>query len=298
MPDETNVGTTGEPTVTPDVSAPPTGQPTEGATEAAREPEAVEAGAATEAPPTTSIPEKFKGKKPEEIAAAYVGVEEALGRQAEENRRLREFAEWTQGELERVRAEREMATRQPVAPVSPPAPLPEIDWTDPAKGVEQIADRKVQEKLNAFVGAIQEARKSEVRTKAASAWDEGTASIAKNQRLFEGIENEVRDIVFRTYDPLVQRGQDASEFYRNPKVWESAAAMIRFNRGEYDRLIPTPAPTKGMTATATETPGSTRPSNVGSTVVLDERTRAMARELGITEAQAREYIELGKGTRR
>lgn len=297
MPDETNVGVSGQPTDAPDVSAPSLGEPTVGAAQAAREAEAVGTGApATPAPQTPTLPEKFRGKSAEEIANAYLEVEREKGRLADEAGRYRSYAEQLWAEKQQAIAERQQY-QPPPAPTAPPKPE-EFDWERPAETVKQIVERQVREQMGGFMGAIQQARVAEVRNKAANSWDEGASTIAKNQRLFEGIEDEVRSVVYQTYDPIVQRGGDASEYYRDPKVWETAAAMIRYKRGEIDRITGSGTPSKGMSAPTTEVPGGSRPSNQGSTIVLDEDTRALMREQGISEGEARDLIELGRKTRR
>jgi hypothetical protein len=296
MADETNVVTGGQPTPAPDVSAPPAGQPTASA-ESARYDEAVGTGApATTAPQTPQLPEKFRGKSAEEIANAYLEVEREKGRLADEAGRYRGYAEQLWAEKQQYeQAVRQAQYQPPPAPTAPPA---EFNWEKPAESVAAVAERLVNERMGNFMGALQQAQVASVRDKAATSWDEGASTITKNQRLFEGIEDEVRNVVYQTYDPIVQRGGDASKYYADPKIWETAAVMIRYKRGEIDRIAGSGTPSRGMSAPTTEVPGGSRPSNQGSTIVLDESARALARDMGIKDGEARDLIELGRKTRR
>jgi len=182
---------------------------------------------------------------------------------------------------------------------APPKPK-EIDWSNPEQSIAQLVEQGVNQRFQGFTQALQTAQIAEAQNKAFSSWDDGEKTLKANPKLFEGIEDDVRKAMFTTYDPIVQRGGDVTECYKNPKNWEAAALLVRFKRGEIDasRIYGTPAPPTPMKPGATELPGGSRPNATEDIITLDERTREMMREQGISEGEAREYIKLGRATRR
>ncbi len=302
-PDEATIGSSGEPTGTPTASAPTAGEPTAGVTQAARTTDTAEgqqgaapdSGQASPQPQTPALPQKFQGKSAEEIASAYMEVEKVVGRQAADYGQLKEAMNYL---IAREMA-REQAANQPAMPEQPETPPEPINfWDKPEEAADRVAARRAdqifKERFSQFTQAMTQAQVAQVYQRAFQAHEQGKGVMAKETRLFEGIEKDVEGAVFGALREQANRGIDVSGALLDPQTWRGAATMLRFQRGEYDRMIPATT-TNPMKATATEIPGQ-RPGSTGSVIALDEQVRTLMRDTGTTEAEARELIELGRKT--
>jgi len=275
---------TGQP-ISPPVAAPITGEPKTQVDEPAPQ--------GGQPPTTLEIPEKFKGKSLEEVAASYLEVEKELGRQRREAGELRQNAE---------RLYYELLSKQAQTQPQPPQQEKtegEFNWEKPVETVEQIFDRKQAERE-----AIQaNFTRQNAFQRAAYAHEQGRASMSKNPKLFGGIENEVERYVYNSLLPHVQRGEDVSSALLNPKTWEGAAALYWIDKGQHDRLS---FATQPMSAQAGEIPSQTRQSqSSGEEIPITDDIREYAKAWGLenkTPKELRELIGLGdenyQGTRR
>ncbi len=253
-------------------------------------------GDVASAPDTTpgiTIPEKFKGKSAEEIAAAYMEVEKEKGRLAAEQGELRRAVDYLVAE----RQARENVMRQ--QPAEPPAPAvtqaPKVDfWDNPETAVKLAIEREgtriVNQQLGYFVQALSQAQVASNFQRAAQAHDQGKSIMSKETRLFEGIENDVEGMVYNSLRPLAEAGQDVSGQLVDPQTWKTAAAMLRYSRGEFDRLTPGVA-RGGMAPTQTNIPSSTRPQEEEEQVEVSPEDIQFARIAGLSEKQAREVAQ-------
>lgn len=244
---------------------------------------------------TDKVPEKFRSASAEEAAVkaatAYLEVEKEKGRLAQEQGELRRVVEFLASERQRY-----MASSQPPPPEQTPEPEAKADvdfYGDPEGSARKIAERIVNEKLGALTNAIGRAQVASVFQRAEAAHEQGKSIMSKESRLFEGIEKDVEGAVFDSLRPYAMQGHDVSQQLLDPQTWRMAAAMLRYSRGEYDRL--TPNQVKGMTATPTEIPGSTKPQEDEGEVAIDERDRRMAMASfianGMDEKSAREAVQ-------
>lgn len=260
----------------------PTSQPV--AAPAGGEPQAQVGEAAPQAGATPSIPEKFKGKSPEEIAAAYLNSEKEKGRLAQEYGELKEVANRLWAEYQA----RQQQTTQPQE--KPQEKTDEFDWEKPTETVAQIVERKLAERE----AAQRQWTLQNLNQRAATAHEEGRAVMGKNARLFEGIERDVEGAVFQSLAPYVNQGYDVSEQLRNPKTWEAAAMLIRYGRGDLDRISFSPQP---MSATAGELPSQTRQQkDTGDEAAIPSEAREWAKEMGmgnLTPKQIKEILDKG-----
>ncbi len=244
-------------------------------------------------PAGITIPEKFKGKSAEEIAVAYLEVEKEKGRLAAEQGELRRAVDYLVAE----RQARENVMRQ--QPAEPPAPAvtqaPKVDfWDNPETAVKLAIEREgtriVNEQLGHFVQALSQAQVASNFQRASQAHEQGKSIMSKETRLFEGIEKDVERMVYSSLRPLAEAGQDVSGQLVDPQTWKMAAAMLRYQRGEYDRLTPNVAK-GGMTPTQTNTPSATRPQEDEEQVEVSPEDIQFARIAGLSEKQAREVAQ-------
>ncbi len=227
----------------------------------------------TQTPPIQEekLPEKFAGKSAEEIASHYLELEKKLGEQGREI-----------GELKAQRVPQYQPQPQWYPqPSYPPEPRVEFDYGKPEESVERIVEKRLeQERQNRATYEVQR-QEQEARLNYESGKD---VAVKGNPRLYEGIEPQVEQAIQMAYR---QYGLHPAAL-RDPRVWERAAQNIRLERGEFDRLTkpgvqpPQPSHTAVPNQTRTE-------ARVG--VELDDDIRHLAKELKLSEQEAREIIE-------
>jgi len=243
----------------------------------------------TPAPTEGGEPEKTEAQPtptptvtPDEIAALKARLEEKesfIGRQANELGELRKTTSYLQSLVEQVQQER---AREPVEP-SPAGTRKKINWDDPDSSIEQLVEEKLAAKESQrqkFEGELR------AREAYSAAQDGFTRAVKENPRLYEGIEEKVRNAMQMSW----QRGIFTQPWeLRNPEAWHSAAALMRFQSKEFDKIAP-PAPTPTR-PTPTETPTG-RPINTEEvSVEIDEETLRWGRGQGLTEKQISELVE-------
>ncbi len=215
------------------------------------------------------VPEKFRSATAEEAAVkaatAFMEVEKEKGRLAQEQGELRRAVEWLAAERQRY-----LSQPQPQPEAQPEPEAKESGWWEHP---EEAARKLVDERLGRFVSALSQAQVASNFQRAAQAHDQGKSIMSKETRLFEGIEGDVERDVYDSLRPLAERGQDVSGALIDPQTWRLAAVMRRYARGEVDRLTPN---MKGMSATQTETPNSTKPQGDEEQIDIDESDRRFA----------------------
>lgn len=251
------------------------GEPT--ATEPSPAPAAAPATEATPQAPVI-VPEKLAGKSAEEIASQYLELEKKLG---EQGRELGELRSRIPQQPQFQPPPPQFYPQQPIQP----EPRIEFDYGKPEESVIRIVDHLVEKRLEAERQnrATHEVRQREQEAQVNYQSGRDTA-LKSNPRLFEGIEADVDQIMQTGYRQLGWH----PAILRDPKAWERAAVNLRFDRGEYDRLakpsIQPPQPSH------TAVPNLAK-SETKAGVELDDDTRKMAKEFGISEQEARDIIE-------
>jgi len=268
----------GQPTSQP-VTAPTQGEPQEPTGEPAPQ-------VAQPSPtPTIVIPDKFKGKSAEDVYASYLESEKEKGRLAQELGEQRRITQWLTEE--KLRAAQQAQEQPPQEQTKP-----EFDWEKPLETIDERVERKLAERE----AAQKYYQRQNVFQRAAVAHDEGKAAMTKNPKLYEGIEGEVEQAVFQGLAPYANQGYDVSEALRNPKTWEQAAAFMRIQKSQYDRLS---FATQPMSAQAGELPSQTRQQVSAETIPITQDDRIEAAKVGITdEKEIREILQLGRKTYR
>ena len=230
---------------------------------------------ATPTPQTSEpvpVPEKFAGKSVEELAAGYLGLEKKL---VEQGREL--------GEL-RARVPQYQPQPQYYPPPQTQVPMPEFDYGKPEESVSRIVEARLEQERQqrAMYDVGRQATEAELNFNIAK-----EIAVSRNPRLYEGIE---RDVEAAAQVATRQWGLNPA-LLRDPKTLDRIAANIRFERGEYDRFqkpgVQPPQPSHSAT------PNLTRTAKAG--VELDDDSRRLAKEFGLSEQEAREIIEKESG---
>lgn len=233
-------------------------------------PAPVETAPATETTPAAPapLPEKLAGKSAEEIASQYLELEKKLGEQGRE--------------LGELRARVPQYQPQPYYPPMQPYPEPryEFDYGKPEESVAMIVEQRLarERQDRAYYEVSRQETEAQLNYNAGK-----DVALKANPRLYEGIEPLVEQGVQMAYR---QYGLHPS-LLRDPKTWDRVAANIRLDRGEVDRLqkpsIQPPQPSYGAV------PNPTRGAKAG--VELDDDSRKIAKEFGLSEKEAREILE-------
>jgi hypothetical protein len=244
----------------------PTPEPSPAPVEAAPTPEQ------TPPVPAVNLPEKLVGKSAEEIAAGYLELEKKLGEQGREL-----------GEL-RARVPQYQPQPQYYPQPQTQVPMPEFDYGKPEESVSRIVEARLEQERQqrAMYDVGRQATEAELNFNIAK-----EIAVSRNPRLYEGIE---RDVEAAAQVATRQWGLNPA-LLRDPKTLDRIAANIRFERGEYDRFqkpgVQPPQPSHSAT------PNLTRTAKAG--VELDDDSRRLAKEFGLSEQEAREIIEKESG---
>ena len=218
-------------------------------------------------PQAPALPEKLAGKSAEEIASQYLELEKKLGEQGRE--------------LGELRARPQYVPQPQYYPQQPMAPqMPEFDYGKPEESVARIVEARLEQErqYRAQYEVGRQATEAELNYNAAK-----EIAVARNPRLYDGIE---RDVEAAAQTAIRQWGLNPAVL-RDPKTLDRIAANIRFERNEWDRFQrPSPQPPN---PSHSATPNLTRPAKAG--VELDDESRKIAKEFGLSEQEAREILE-------
>lgn len=235
---------------------------------------------------------KYGGKSPEEMARLLEEKDRFISEQAQISAQARHDAEFF-----RTLSEQSGGVRTPIpAPMSPQAPQPQTPVTpmglpfDPSQIVTEAEfiqnpvaasakiamamreyDRQMDAQRQAYTAAESAKRNFVTGRKAAMDATPG---------LFEGLENQVSESVAQAYrDKLLSPDQ-----LLEPKTWQLAAQMVRWERGEYDlgRYYKPAQPPNPVAPGFQQTP-SARQAASGQTTLTPEQ-REMVRMWGKDEA--------------
>ena len=209
--------------------------------------------------PKPDVPEQFRDKSAEELVDIIKEKESQIGKQSTEVGDLRSRLD----ALERQQQQAANFYQQPVHPYGmvgqyppqqEPAPTYSSDDYIPAGEVQKIIDQRLgQAEQNRL---LMETQRQAVE--AQSAFYSGREAMKSNPKWFDGIENDVESVIYGNYIASQSTSTPMSiHQLRDPKTWEKAAAWVRINRGEYDKLQRTQG--KPMAHTPTETPSQAKP---------------------------------------
>lgn len=235
-------------------------------------------------PPEPTIPKEYEGKTSAELIKMVTDGQKELGGKAKEIGDLRNDLAFSKQlrdlELQRAREAGSQTTQQPQEP--------QVDWNfeKPVESVEQIVERK----LDAREKKRQQYDLQRVQDEAKSYYAEGRSlSMKQNPELFEGVEREVEDGVYRAY---MNRTIGIHEL-RNPEAWTMTANLIHLRDGNMNRLQPTnikPVETVGGELPTPAKPGTTEKPFTGLDYT-DEETQKMMKQYGLTKEEAEEIVK-------
>ncbi len=240
-------------------------------------------------------------KKPEELLKDY---ETQLVAQA---KKLNELTErFTAIDEERKRREAEDRLRyitqpetpEPVGKVEAPPPTgpDDFDWGKPVATIDQRARKIFQEEQEKREKAqVEYQKKVYAETATRNFFTTKDRVYRNNPELFAGIEGEVEAVITQGF----RGGNINADAVGNDKTWETAAAMIAYEKGDIDRLAKVKRPKiEAMKDTGSGAiPGQVKETK--STQMLDvnlddEMIQEYMKQRGITREKAIELIKYAR----
>jgi hypothetical protein len=255
----------------------------------------------TEQPVTETIPQesgtptiedadpRFKGKSQAELVEHIRNQEKLIGKQSNDVGQIKELRQQLNSLGEYVQSLQRPPERQ-----QQQQPEPQFDITDPNGWLKANMAREMNQ-LRQELAARDNQR---YQTDAQTNWNRGKSSFFtdQNKYLYEGIETEVENVIRGSAVKGVISPQDLAD----PQTWQTAAQLLRLQRGEMDRL----QKKAGMSAVNVEKPGNSKIQDEDD-IVLDDNDRDFMRKNNISEKEAKERIRIalnaertGKSTRR
>ena len=175
-------------------------------------------------------------------------------------------------------------------PVEQPQPKteekqPDFNWDNPSASMNAAVDRKIAAKEKEIIQGQFNANLQ----RAQMAFEKGKQSMSEDP-IFKGIEQDVENQVGQFYYPYLQQGVPVDQHLMDKEMWKKTARHIRLDRGEYDKLKPDTS--SAVRPTITETPSQTAQQTDSSLVLeLEPKDKEWARQMGLTEKEAKEIIE-------
>lgn len=230
---------------------------------------------------------RYAGKSPAELVGILNEREKMVGKLGE---RLG-TVDALKAELDDLRNQIRQSSEQPrYAPPPPMEPPVQFDYTNPDAYIEAKLSRERQKLAQSF-GQYQ----AEQRQRENAYYFNNTKNIVvkQNKPLFDGIEKDVEGFMWQA----AQTSPEGQLMIRDPNQWVQAARLIRFQREEWDKIMPQKQ--SGMTAPSSETPGRTAKALPDDDdIVLSEDDRRQMEEDGLTEKEALEAIKVGRDMKR
>jgi len=192
----------------------------------------------TDATEESEVPEKWRGKSPQELIAVLTERESMIGKQSRDVKEARDEATYLRQLVE---------SGGETKPAEPEKPETQFDWANPGGSIRQY----VGEAMAEFQARTQ-------ATRAEHCYMKGMKdAMASRPELFEGIEDNVKALVKDAYMNKTIRNPDDLE---NPETWYGTAGLIRFVKSGYKFPESKGSKVRAMSATDTEKPGSGRSS--------------------------------------
>lgn len=214
------------------------------------------------------LPERFQGKKPEDIVKMYEEAEKEKDRLGTEVGKLRGETDdyrnslaYYQNMAQDLQAKLEKGGAQPEGEAK-------LDLTgfydNPLPSIEQVFDKKLKE----YEERKGKAEKEREIQRASMNFATGRSKAMKdNPDLFRGIERRLEQGMWQYY----QNGNVTVDELRDPKTWENGARMIHLANEDFDRIVP-PKVTP-VSSTPTEKPSTAKvelPEDEGPNIELDD----------------------------
>lgn len=220
-------------------------------------------------------PSKYAGKSPDELSRMLEEQERYLGRLGNELGDTRQQAEYWRREAEVQRQER--AAREAAAQQQP-QPGSGWDWDrfqqQPDVTIESVVDRRLQQAE--LVREEREFNREFQRGKA--------QAMRERPELFEGISDKVEALIVNGR----RGGFVNSSSVGDPETWYYAAGLLKMRESNFN-FSKGPNP---VSPTQTERPMARKqaPGEVKERVEFDDKSSAMVKGLGFSEARAAEIL--------
>jgi len=227
----------------------------------------------------SDIPEQWRKLDKKGWAKVLRDKDSFIGKLQEEKRRAEAEAARFAGRLETLEEQIQRVSRQPE-----PEETIEFDYDKPAQSIGNIVEKTIEKRER----LRREQESKLLFDKVSRAHKDGfDAAVAANPKLFEGIENEVNNMVFQSMNPFVLQGHDVSGELVKPSTFTKVAKWLRVERDEYDYL-------QGNTIQPVSQDLTERPQSGGTTgtgknpksLLRDPNIQKMMRDMNIDEKTA------------
>lgn len=238
--------------------------------------------------PDTSIPERFRGKRPEELVNILMDKEREVGRLGSELGDLRQrtqtyeqtFAQW-----QMQQAAQQAQTAQPYQ--GQPDESAKFDWENPERAVDARVERKLRTEY--------EQLRRQVMMETATSQAPIAKNIAKNMYpdAFKGVTDEELD---RAMFGGAAAGNVQPQNLTKPEAWRMLGWIIQ---GEKTGYRMAPPPVNPVSPSATETPMGARPQTFGGeqNIAVDDEARSILKGFGMDEGEYLKNRRTERGSR-
>jgi hypothetical protein len=241
----------------------------------------------------SDIPEQWRNLDKRGMSKVFRDKDSHIGKLQEEKRRAEAEASRLAGRLEALEGQvQTMSSRQPETKEE----VFEFDYDKPGESIDKLVDRKIAQREKHSIAQQQKT----LYDRCSRAHQDGlSAAIARNPKLFEGIEAEVGNDVFAAFNPYVMSGNDLSDELRKPETWTKVARYKRLERNELDYLKSNTIEPVSSDLTERPQSGSSAGAKRSPKSLLNPVVEKMMRDMGIDEktalAFAKEVQEEQKG---
>jgi len=227
----------------------------------------------------SEIPEQWRKLDKKGWAKVLRDKDSFIGKLQDEKRKAEADAARFAGRLETLEEQIQRVSREPEQEETF-----EFDYDKPAQSIGNIVEKTIEKRER----MRKEQESKLLFDKVSRAHKDGfDAAVAANPKLFEGIEQDVNNMVFQSMNPYVLQGHDISGELARPSTFTKVAKWLRLERDEYDYL-------QGNTIRPVSSDPTERPQSGGSTgtgknpksLLKDPVVQKMIRDMGIDEKTA------------
>jgi hypothetical protein len=200
------------------------------------------------------LPERFQGKKPEEIIKMYEEAEKEKDRLGTEVGKLRgETDDYRNNLAYYQNMAQDLQAKLEKGGVKPESQIPDVqfNYDNPLPSIQEVVQRELKKDRE----AREKTEKEREYQRASMNFATGRSKAMKdNPDLFRGIERQLEQGMWGYF----QKGNVTSDELRDPETWENGARMIHLANKAYDRIVPPKV--EPVSSTPTEVPSAAKPN--------------------------------------
>lgn len=220
---------------------------------------------------------------PGDLPEKLKNYESVIGRQGQELDNLRRELEAFREEQRRQAEERRFYERQWQQP-SDIIPEDQFDFNKPVTSTREIIRREIEARDRAVYERNAQQAQVMYRDMVNNSYVEGRhRAIASRNPVYNGIEQDVEQLIWGG----LASGKIEPRYAASEETWRMAAGLVRLQRGELDKLAPSPGVAPDSGDVPMQIKG--RPG-VGSDISLNEDTQRIMKGFGLNAEDARKII--------